>query len=308
MLLPVRSSQGNACTVMLRVLIAVLGCIPLSGGAEEVTRDYRGLTLNANLVLADGKQFGDGVALIVHGLMGHNRMEIIEQSQFVLKQHGFSSLAINISLGLNNRHGFFSCDIPHRHLQDDAIGEISSWVSWLREQGTTQIVLMAHSRGANQAMVYAVESPDPEVSRLVLMAPGTGLSKQAFEERWGDGYDATLTRAKKLVAAGRGEELMENIDMLYCPRSSVTANAWISYYADSRFRKFQDYLPKIRIPTLIVAGTVDERFPNIEQDVKPYVDGEKIQLSIIEGAGHFFRDFNIDEAIEAAVEFLAETE
>ena len=290
------------------LLVSALGLVSFLARADEVTRDFRELTLNANLMLADGKRYQDGMVLIVHGLMGHNRMEIIEKSQNVLKDHGFSSLAINVSLGFDNRHGFFNCGKPHRHLQDDAIGEISAWVEWLREQGTKHIVLMAHSRGANQAMVYAVEDLDPEVKRLVLLAPGTGLSKESFEDRWGEGYDETLAQARNLVAAGKGEELMRNIDMLYCPRSSVTANSWISYYGDSRFRKFQSYLPRIQIPTLIVAGTVDERFPNIEEDVKPYIDGKIIQLSIIEGAGHFFRDFNIDEAMEEAVEFLAEHE
>ena len=290
------------------ILSALLAYLPGSAGAEEVAREDRGLTLNASLEMADGKQFQDGMVLVVHGLMGHKRMEIIKESQRVLKEQGLSSLAINISLGVDNRHGLLNCDIPHRHLQDDAIGEISSWVNWLRERGSTRIILLAHSRGANQAMVYAVEALDPEVTRLVLLAPGTGLSRRSFEDRWGDGYDETLARAQQLVAAGKGDELMDNVDMLYCPRVSATANAWISYYGDHRFRKFQEYLPRIQIPTLIVAGTVDERFPNISVDVEPYVDGEKIQLSIIEGAGHFFRDFNIDEAMEATMDFLASVE
>ena len=300
--------EFNAFARILTALFALIACLPCSAVAEEVTHEYRGLTLNANLVMADGKQFTDGMVLVVHGLMGHNRMEIIEKSQILLQEQGLSSLAINISLGVNDRHGFLNCDIPHRHLQDDAVGEIASWVNWLRERGTTRIILLAHSRGANQAMVYAVERPDPEVARLVLLAPGTGLSKRSFEDRWGDGYDATLARAQQLIAADKGGELMEDVDMLYCPRATATANAWISYYGDHRFRKFQEYLPRVQIPTLIVAGTIDERFPNIENDVKPYVDGTKVQLSIIEGSGHFFRDFNIDEAMEAAMDFLASVE
>lgn len=285
--------------------LVLLACLPLPAGADEVTRASDGLTLNANLVMADGKTFQDGMVLVVHGLMGHNRMEIIERTQQVLKEHGLSSLAINISLGIDNRHGFLNCDIPHRHLQDDAVDEISAWVGWLREHGTGHVTLLAHSRGANQAMVYAVEKPDPEVNRLVMLAPGTGLSKRTFEERWGDGYDATLARAQQLVAAGRGDDMMDGVDMLYCPHVSATARSWLSYYGDHRFRRFQEYLPRIRIPTLLVAGTVDERFPNIEEDVEPYLDNERVQLRVIEGADHFFRDFNIDEAMEAAIDFLA---
>ena len=52
---------------------------------------------------------------------------------------------------------------------------------------------------------------------------------------------------------------------------------------------------------------MDERFPYTEEKVAPYVDGKLIRLIEIEGAGHFFLDFNIDEAMEAAVEFLADS-
>ncbi len=45
--------------------------------AKEVTQQYLGLTINANLELADGKALQDGVVLILHGTMAHNLMEIV---------------------------------------------------------------------------------------------------------------------------------------------------------------------------------------------------------------------------------------
>jgi pimeloyl-ACP methyl ester carboxylesterase len=62
------------------------------------------------------------------------------------------------------------------------------------------------------------------------------------------------------------------------------------------------------IPTLIVTGTRDELQPNIERDLAPFVDGSRIHLAVVENAGHFFRDFNIEEAVETAVEFITESE
>ena len=60
------------------------------------------------------------------------------------------------------------------------------------------------------------------------------------------------------------------------------------------------------VPTLIIAGSLDERQPNIAKLVTPYLDGKNVQIAVIEGAGHFFRDFNIEEAMEAAIEFIDE--
>ncbi len=278
--------------------------------ATEVTREFRGLTLNANLELAEDKNLTNDVVLIVHGFTGHYEMEIIRSAQRTLLENGYSSLAINLSMGIDNRRGFFDCAWSHRYRQEDAVDEVSAWVDWLRQQGTSRIILFGHSRGANQSMVYAADNRDPEVKHLVLLAPGTmDDTRRGFVERYGaEAFDRQLARSENLLAAGRGKELMENTDIMSCPRTSVSANTFMSFYGSaSRFRNFRDYLPRIRVPTLVVTGTVDELSPDTAQELAVYVDGKRLRLSVIEGAGHFFRDFNLDEAIEAAIEFIDDT-
>jgi pimeloyl-ACP methyl ester carboxylesterase len=284
--------------------------VSISVEAVEVSKAFRDFTLNANLELAEGEDFEDSIVLIVHGYSGHNKMEIIHTAQRALLDNDQSSLAINLSMGIDNRHGFFDCTWPHRYLQEDTLDEISTWVDWLRDRGVSRITLLAHSRGANQAMVYAVDNKDPEVTQLVLLAPGTfDDTKQAFEERYGPGnFDQQMVRAEELIAAGQGTVLMENTDIMICPQTSVSAGTFNSFYGKtSRFRNFRSYLPRIPMPTLVITGTQDERSPDIAQDVADYVDGKRLQLSVIEGAGHFFRDFNIDEAMEAVIEFIDDT-
>jgi pimeloyl-ACP methyl ester carboxylesterase len=278
--------------------------------AEEITQQYLGLTINANLELADGKSLEDGVVLILHGGMAHNRMEIIEESQQALLDNDQSSLAINLSLGIDNRHGFYDCSWPFRHILDSNLDEFDAWVAWLREKGVDRTVIMAHSFGANQAMVYAVERKHPAVTHLILLAPNTNSDpKPQYEARYGETFDENLERVQKQIDAGKGDELIDNLDFSYCPQASVSANSFYSVYRlDNKFRQFPLYLSKMPIPTLIVTGTRDELQPNIERDVAPFVDGSRIRLAVVENAGHFFRDFNIEEAVEAAVEFIAESE
>jgi pimeloyl-ACP methyl ester carboxylesterase len=276
--------------------------------AKEVTQQFNGLMLNANLELAeDGADIPDSIVLVVHGLMGHNRMEIIEAAQQALLDNSRSSLAINLSLGVDNRKGFFVCDTPHRHLQDNAVSEIAAWVAWLRAQNVKDIVLLSHSRGANESMIYAATQLDPEITHLVMLAPGVDDSKQSFENRYGKTFDQTLERMKKEQDAGRGDQLVENVDFWSCPQATVTPDSFISYYSESsRFRKFETYIPKIRIPLLVVNAGSDEIVPDIEAKLAQFVDGERLRLVTIEGSGHFFLDFNIEEAIEAIIEYLGE--
>ncbi|NNE63310.1 MAG: DUF1749 domain-containing protein [Gammaproteobacteria bacterium] len=291
--------------------VALAFCIPLQAQSKEVTLKYNGLTLNANLEMVEGKGFEDGIVLILHGMMAHNRMEIIETSQQALLENDHSSLAITLSLGIDNRRGFVDCLLPQTHTIEDSMGEIDAWVQWLVKKGAGNIVLMAHSRGANQMMVYAVEYDHPAASHVVLLAPNTTENgRKNYEGRYDvETFDENLARATMLVEAGDGDTIMKQIDFSFCPKSNVSAATFHSYnHYDDRFRRFQLYLPKMPKPTLIIVGTEDELQPNLPQKVGPYVDGVHVQLSKIESAGHFFRDFNIDEAVENAVSFINETE
>ncbi len=290
--------------------IIALSCLLAftSSNAEEVRIRHNGLTLNANLEMADGKDFSDGMVLIVHGIWAHNQMEIIETSQQALLDNGRSSLAITVSLGIDDRHGFLDCNIEHRHIQDDVLGEIQAWIDWLKSKGVNSVVMMGHSRGANHVMVYAVESKEPMISHLLFLAPGTvGTFRDLFKRRYGEHIHDVMLRVNKMIDAGKGDELMRNTDFILCPQASVTANTFASYYspaADEKFQNFVNYLPQLTVPTLITTGTADERQPDIEKNVSPYIDGKLIHLSVIEGAGHFSQDDAAEEFANIVIHFI----
>jgi pimeloyl-ACP methyl ester carboxylesterase len=279
--------------------------MPPTVAAREVAQEFNGLTLNANLEIAAGSDLSNPVVLILHGIFGHYGMGIIKGSQRVLLENGRNSLAINLGLGVDNRRGFYDCDSPNRHRQDDALMEIQAWVDWLKRQGTSEIVLLAHSRGANEAMVYTASRVDSTIKNLVLLAPGIDDGKRRYEERYGPIFDETLSRMQKAKQDGRGAELLDGVDFWYCPQARVTPDSFISYYGnDSRFRQIKQFLTILPVPTLVIFGTEDDVVVSGVDIIKPMVDGNRLQLFIVDGAGHFFLDFNIDEAIEAMLEFL----
>ena len=114
-----------------------------------------------------------------------------------------------------------------------------------------------------------------------------------------------MSRVREQIEAGKGDQLLEDIDFFFCPKALVTADTFDSYYRKGNdFQRFDRYLPQLPIPTLVITGTLDERQPNIEEDLTPWIDGQRVKLIAIELASHFFLDFNIEEAVEAVVEFI----
>ncbi len=112
--------------------------------AKEVTLSHKGLSINANLTMAEDKTMDDGVVLITHGTLAHNGMEIIQYMQELLAERDRNSLALNLSLGIDDRHGMYDYAVPHTHLHTDALDEIGVWFNWLKSQRIKGIVLMGH--------------------------------------------------------------------------------------------------------------------------------------------------------------------
>lgn len=276
--------------------------------AEEVTLSYQGLTLNADLERAAGRTLADNVFLIVHGTQSHNGMELIARLQSLLKDRGYNSLAINLSLGLDNRHGFYDCSQPSTHRHADAVGEIGAWMKWLGDRGARSVVLLGHSRGGNQIAIYAAERDNPLLRALVMMAPASFTQDeeaQGYQDRFGRPLAPLLARAESLVKAGQGKTLLEHVPfLLRCRDTSVTAESFVSYYGPDPRRYTPSLMPKIRKPALLVVAGNDELVKNLDKKFAPTIDGKRLRMKIIEGSDHFFKDLYADDAVDEIVAFL----
>lgn len=273
----------------------------------EVVTEYQGKKLNGNLEIVEGKSFADGVILIFHAMMQHRDSEIIQGLQNGFKDSGRNSLAVNLSMGLDDRHGSFECSEPHRYLFDDAFSEGLAWLEWLNTQGAGPVAILGHSLGANQALGLVVDHPESQIAALILLSPmTTGHEKllSAYEKRWRTDFDPIFDAAKNHIDRGNGGQLMQ-VDFVFCPKAQVTARTFVNFYGGRPLRYDPSgYLRKLQTPTQIIVGSADDRQPNVTTFLKPFVDDEKIFMYTIESGGHFFRDLNLEEAVEVAVEFL----
>lgn len=239
---------------------------------------------------------------MAHCQLAHAAMEIMQTLQTALKDRGVSSLSITLSLGIDNRSGMFDCKTPHRHRHDDAIDEIGAWLGWLQSQGVAKAALLGHSRSGNQAARFVLAHPDAPVAAVILVAPqvwNADITAQDYEKRYAKSLAVPLARAQQLVAEGKGNDLLEHVDFLFCPDTSVAAATFLSYYApDERFDTPR-LIPKIKPPVLVIAGSEDQVMKGLLDKVNPLVDGQRVQLRVVDGADHFFLDQYADEAADA---------
>ncbi len=276
--------------------------------AEEVKLQHEDLTLNANLEKADDWPVAPAV-LITHGTLSHNKSEIIVALQELFLQHGVSSLAINLALGLNDRHGSYDCNTPHNHKHEEAISEIGLWLDWIEEQGVNQVVLLGHSRGGNQTAWFVAEHDDPLIKKVILIAPQTWNQEyemQSYEKNYGKPLATVLGNAESLVAAGAPETAIEHTDFIYCKDTTVSAEAVVSYYAADPRKDTTYLLPKIKKPVLVFAGSEDQTVKGLNEKLAPLAEAGGIELVVIDGADHFFRDLYVEDLVDSAMEFINE--
>lgn len=269
--------------------------------AQEISIKHNGLTLNANLQLIDDQPISGDIALITHGTLAHNGMEIIQTLQELLADEEIPSLAINLSLGVNDRHGMYDCATPHKHAHTDAIDEIGLWQKWLMNNGAEGIILMGHSRGGNQTAWFANENASAAKAQI-LIAPATWdetTDATAYQNRYQQALSPLLSRAKGIPAV----KWLENTDFIYCQDSKVSAGSFVSYYQRDTRLDTPTLLHQAKLPSLVLIGSEDRTVSDLQIKM-PGVDNDRVQSVIIEGADHYFRDLYADEVIENITEFL----
>ena len=161
------------------VLLAAAALAPEDASAREVTLPHSGLTLNATLEIAAGKSLADGVVMMVHGTMQHNDFSTMREFRTMLRTKGFSTLVVNLGLGVDNRRGMYDCERPSTHRFSDALDEIGAWLEWLQANGAKRVVLFGFSRGGQEGVTG---EPGFHCS-VTHRAGGTGSSWSARRRR-----------------------------------------------------------------------------------------------------------------------------
>jgi pimeloyl-ACP methyl ester carboxylesterase len=291
---------------LITLLITLAGIHIAEADERRVELEINGVVAYGDLVEPEGGGREKGVLVITHGTQAHKDLEVVEVLQKALAERGISSLAHTLTMGVTRRVGLYDCATPQRHRHEDAFLEIGAWIAWLKANGAGPVSLLGYSRGGNQVAWFAGEHADSGIDRLVLLAPMTRKNEAAsYRKRYKADLGPILSKAKALISDGAGATLMDLPGFLYCPKSKASAASVISYYGPEPRRDTPALLPRIKVPVLVIAGSADTVVPDVVERVQPLADGKKIQLRVIEDAGHMFLDFHIEDAADLVAEFLS---
>lgn len=271
--------------------LLLLAAVSSAVRAEPVQIKPGLLRLNANLELPAGKTASDGVVVMVHGTLSWYGQETMAALQKNLKARRIGSLAITLSLGVDDRQGTRRCDVVHDYALPGAKREVGLWLEWLAGQNAKHVDLLGFSRGGAQVAAFAPELP--QVRRVVLVAPAFATAVEQAQN-----YERAFGRplAPEIEIARKNPLQQRTVDFLNCKQAPVLNATFLDGYAELS----PSLSAKTGHPTLVVVAGKDEVVPDLVAKLP-----SAVTPVVIDGATHFFPDLFGEDAADAIAGFLA---
>jgi len=296
--------------IMKNLLATFLILFSTYGFADEVKlKDLNGF-------YSSGAIKSKSIVMILHGTRGHQNLEIITSLRDSLLENNIDSLTINLSYGIQNRdNDFLPCDIEHTHKQSESQKEIKLWYEYVKKMEYEKIYLIGHSRGGLD-MINFYERLDKNnktsISSIFLLAPIS------------DGWEDTIMDYKEkyninLIHLKNEPTKKLSINFLGCENATVYSDSFLDYYyifVDAHgFQAHEDIYDRALtlhlVNTLskvhIITASEDTIAPDTYERVNDVIKFRKnIELHIIDGADHFFRDIYFDDLMDIVLEVITE--
>ncbi len=192
----------------------------------------------------------------------------------------------------------------------DCIHDIEAGVSFLVNEGFSQIVIAGISTGANKVCYTAGTAEDARVAAVILASPISDVAMKKKE--LGEKYTAQLTHVGALVRAGQGDKLVEGLDVI-----PLTPNRYLSIFTENGkedvFPYYQEnptftVFSRITKPLLIVMGGADEYADRPVTDIletfTKHQKSKNFRGHIVPGAFHSFAPDKEKDAAAVMVEWI----
>ena len=183
--------------------------------------------------------------------------------------------------------------------------DLHAWAEFLVHQGCQRILFVGHSLGAIKSLFAQAHNAHPKVSALACLS-ATRLSEAALlKSKKGETFQKWLDKARGLVAAGQGEQLLY-VDFPF--PTWMSAAAYSKKYGSGESHNWMHFAEQINVPTLCLFGQIemDENpaFAGMESELKTVVSAKpNIQYAIVESADHFYSSRAL-AASEKIIEWL----
>ncbi|MDP1681941.1 MAG: alpha/beta fold hydrolase [Burkholderiales bacterium] len=235
--------------------------------------------------------------LLIHGFMQTRDFPTVSRLADGLANAGYTTLSPTLSLGISRRASSLPCEAVHRHTLEQDVAEISFWVNWLARRKPGSVVIVGHSYGSLQSLIYAVGKPAPTLRRVIALS-------LVDAERQSDPRTvaAMLSDAKKRIA--RGETQLVSYPLGYCKQYMSTPQSFLSYARWNR----PDILRLSRqskVPLEVIMGGSDDR---MGEDWPEKLRSAGNSVQVIAGANHFFDAEHEFDMLDLTVSLLKSSE
>ena len=167
---------------------------------------------------------------------------------------------------------------------EDCALDLDGAIAHLAERGYRRFVLVGHSLGAVKSVYYQGLRQRPEVAAVIACSPPRTFYA-ARQEDGGD-FPATMAAAQRLVAEGRGEELL-----WAAAGGSVgpfTARTYVSKYGPDTQSDVRPCAARVGVPLLTLAGGAEpepfmRHVRELTEAAGPHGTGR-----VIDGANHSY--------------------
>ena len=254
--------------------------IPVPGG-HRASADY------------NPGQPGKLAVLVLHGFLSTRDFLTVSNLASALADSGYTVLAPNLTLGVNLRVVGLPCEAIHTHSLADDLTEINLWVEWLVNHGHKKIVLVGHSFGSLQGLLYTLEYKNPAIKKLV------AASLLDMESEIGEAAaQAQIKKAQALVA--KNDSALGEYQVSYCKKYVAPPKAFLSYASWTKQRVLRA-ISQTHVPVQVILGGSDSRMGNGWPAV---LRKNGVALQVIAGANHFFsneHEFDLLDSVLASV-------
>lgn len=250
---------------------------------------------------------GDTAVVHVHGMSGNGYENyFLDNLREMYAKHSISFFSFD-NRGRGTLTDFRQGDGSKQggscfELIEESLHDIQGAIDYLKSLKKTKIILQGHSLGCAKVVDYLVKNKAPEVTGVILIAPTDMV-------RWGQAdskHNDYLAKAKKMMVAGSGDELVE--DRIWTQKTPISAKTYISLCEPGGesdiYSKREDgtWLGRVQIPMLMVYGDHDAGVQKTDGSVENWVKRvEEIKNSntkvvIVSGAQHSFRGCEVELA------------
>lgn len=262
--------------------------------AETVVTDIsKNLKAQAEYLKADSKT----AVLIAHGFLTTNKFHTIQSMATALSDEGYSVLAPNLTLNISQRSQSMKCNSIHTHTLLDDAKEINIWITWLKNKGYENIVLLGHSSGSQELLVSQDLKQDPAVklniftSLFYFNGKGVGI------------LQSDVDKANNLIKNNLDKP--EKYSFLFCKGNYVaTPKSFLSYLALTREKNLKS-LNNLKTPSYTIIGGADKRFEMTGHDWLDELKATSTEVVVIDGANHFFSSEHEFDLQEKLIEIMA---